>query len=377
MIASQNDTDLLHDYTKLLIEFKSIPQHKRARTFMEISGYPHYENVCSNILAFYLNPSNEHALKDLVLNSLMHSVEKDFAFDFGFEDIEIDREHRTSKDKRLDIVILTEKYAIGIENKVFHYLHNDLSDYYETIKSFCNNNGRKPICIVLSLNELASQDDRKKITDNHFINITYEQIFQNIKKNIGKYLTSSNISYVNHLTDFIKSIENLTSRTMDNKALWLFFKNHSKTMQELTDSFDKYKNDLYEKVNQLKDAIPQNEFAPTVDKQWIYRKNYFVHDYTINSKYKLAIDTLIDINTGWEIQILGRNDSSTEFIFNTMLKDSDFLPKNYVWVEKYESQRRLIYQKFDTDTDISDIAKVLTDLLARIENYKKRTDINS
>ena len=54
-------TDLL---TKLLIDFKSIPQYKRTKTFMEISGYPHYENVCSNILSFYLNPANEHGLKD-------------------------------------------------------------------------------------------------------------------------------------------------------------------------------------------------------------------------------------------------------------------------------------------------------------------------
>ena len=58
------------DFTKILIDFKSIPKHKRTRTFMEISGYPHYENVCSNILKFYLDTKNEHGLKNLVLNSL-------------------------------------------------------------------------------------------------------------------------------------------------------------------------------------------------------------------------------------------------------------------------------------------------------------------
>lgn len=35
---------------------------------------------------------------------------------------------------------------------------------------------------------------------------------------------------------------------------------------------------------------------------------------------------------------------------------------------------RLIYHKFDTDTDISTVAKTLTDLLERIEIYKKRTE---
>ena len=362
------------DYTKLLIDFMTIPRHKQTKTFMEISGYPHYENVCSNVLAFYLNPSNEHALKDLVINSLLHLVEASFVVDLDDEEIKIHREYKTSDDKRLDIVIETRNYVVGIENKIFHHLHNDLSDYYKTIKNLSHEE-RKPICLVLSLDKLTSPDDLEKIKANNFINITYEQLFQNIKQNIGKHLTSSNISYINHLTDFIKSIENLTSRTMENKALWTFFKTNSEALQELTGSFNEYINSLNQKVYQLKDAISQNEFAPTVDRQWIYDRRCLVHDYTINSKYKLAVDTYIGVN-GWEIHIFGRGTSS-DFILNTMCKDNEFLPKSF---ESYMPLRegRLIYQRFDdTETDISDVAKVLTDLLTRIENYKKRINENA
>ena len=46
--------------SKLLVDFQRIPKRKRNRTFMEISGYPHYENVCNNILKFNINPKNEH-----------------------------------------------------------------------------------------------------------------------------------------------------------------------------------------------------------------------------------------------------------------------------------------------------------------------------
>lgn len=336
---------------------------------MEIAGYPHYENVCSNILKFYLDPTNEHGLKDLALNSLLHVVDKEFQFDIDFEEIEVYREHQTINENRLDLVILTENYAIGIENKIFHHLHNDLTDYKNTVESFCYNS-RKPICMVLSLNKLTSKEDVEKVTSNNFVNVTYEQVFQNIKQNIGRYLNSSNISYINHLTDFIKSIENLTPKTMENKTLWTFFKNNAETIQELTDSFSEYRNSLHLKVYQLNDTIPQNEFAPTVDRQWIYDGCCLVHDYTINSKYKLAIDTYIDIN-GWEIQLFGRNKQSTDFIFNVMCKDSDFLPNSF---DSYERGERLIYHKFDTETDISTVAKTLTDLLERIEKYKQRTD---
>lgn len=360
------------DFTKILLDFKSIPRHKQTKTFMEISGYPHYENVCSNILKFYLDPTNEHGLKDLVLNSLLHLIDKDFHFDLDFEQIEVYREHKTINDNRLDLVVLTENYAIGIENKIFHHLHNDLTDYKNTVESFCYNS-RKPVCIVLSLNKLTSNEDIEKINTNDFVNVTYEQVFQNIKQNIGEHLNSSNISYLNHLTDFIKSIENLTPRTMENKALWTFFKNNSETIQELTDSFSEYKNSLSQKIYQLKDTLPQNEFAPTVDKQWIYEGFCLVHDYTINSKCKLAVDTYININ-GWEIHLFGRNSYSTDFIFNVMCKDNNFLPKPF---ESYKRDKRLVYQRFDIDTDISTVAKTLTDLLTRIENYKKRTDKNN
>lgn len=366
----KNDT-LQTFYTKLLLDFKSIPRHKRKKTFMEISGYPHYENVCSNILKFYLDPSNEHGLNDLVLNSLLHLIDKDFQFDIDLEQIEVFREHRTINDNRLDLLILTDNYSIGIENKIFHHLHNDLTDYKNTVKSFCYNS-RKPINIVLSLNKLTSIEDNKKINENDFVNVTYDEIFQNIKQNIGRHLNSTNLNYINHLTDFIKSIENLTPKTMENKELWTFFKNNSESIQQLTDSFNEYKNSLYQKIYQLNDSLPQSEFAPNVDRQWIYNGCCLVHDYTINSKYKLAVDTYIGIN-GWEIQLFGRNSHSTDFIFNVMCKDKDFLPKPF---DSYENVERLIYQKFDTYTDISIIAKTLSDLLLRIEDYKRRTDEN-
>nr|WP_288836354.1 PD-(D/E)XK nuclease family protein [uncultured Flavobacterium sp.] len=363
---------MLTDFAKILLDFKSVPQHKRMKTFMEIAGYPHYENVCSNILKFYLDPANEHGLKDLVLNSLLHLVDKDFQFDINFEEIEIYREHKTINDNRLDLLILTNNFVIGVENKVFHHLHNDLLDYNNTVKSKCYNS-RKPICIVLSLNKLTALEDLEKVRANSFVNVTYEQLFQNIKMGIGEHLGSSNISFINHLTDFMKSIENLTPRTMENKVLWTFFKNNSQTIQELTDSFNEYKNSLFQKIYQLEEAVSKEKFAPLADKQWIYKEPSFwvlVQDYTVHNKYKLTVDTFINTK-GWEIQLFGRNNQSTDFIFNVICKGNHFLPKPF---ESYEKGERLTYQRFDTDTDIAIVAKTLIDLLTRIEIYKQGTD---
>ena len=60
---------LLNEVNKI---YNKIPI--KEKTFMEISGYPYYENVCSNILAFYLNPKEEHKLGSLLINSLFFLV---------------------------------------------------------------------------------------------------------------------------------------------------------------------------------------------------------------------------------------------------------------------------------------------------------------
>ncbi len=335
---------------------------------MEIAGFPHYENVCSNILAFYLNPTNEHGMQDLVLNSLVKLADKEFNF-YPDETIRITRELQTQNKNRLDLLIETDNFVIGIENKIFHLLHNDLTDYNNTIKAHCLN-AKKPICIVLSLNKLTSKDDLIKIKDNNFINISYEQMFREIKIGIGTHLSGDNLNYVNHLTDFIKSIENLTQKNMENTSLWAFFKDNNEHIQELINNFNQYKDSFNQKIIQLNTFLPKTDFAPSVDKQWIYEKFCLVHDYTIAKKYRIAIDTFAKIS-GWEIQLFARDSQSSKFLFDVMLKDGDLLPKPF---EYYERNERLIYQKFSSDTEVSEIAKSLAELLNIIEKYKDKID---
>ena len=81
----------VEDYLKLLLAFRALPETKRSRTFMEVSGYPHYENVCSNILRFYLDPAAEHGLSDLLLSAFLrkgsnHKVGLFFATGLALDD---------------------------------------------------------------------------------------------------------------------------------------------------------------------------------------------------------------------------------------------------------------------------------------------------
>lgn len=120
-----------NDYLSLLLQYQTRPRLEQPISIFEISGYPHYENVCSNILAFYLDPQREHGLGNLVLGALL----KCCGYELGKQNevVEIRREFSTHGGGRLDLLIVTDNYVVGIENKIFHHLNNDLSDYRKTI----------------------------------------------------------------------------------------------------------------------------------------------------------------------------------------------------------------------------------------------------
>jgi len=49
------EPDKVDALSKFIEEFSSLPRKSgRSSTVLEIAGYPHFENVCSNILAFFM-----------------------------------------------------------------------------------------------------------------------------------------------------------------------------------------------------------------------------------------------------------------------------------------------------------------------------------
>jgi hypothetical protein len=102
-------------YLELLSEFESLPKDVRSESIFDIAGYPHYENVASNILAFFLNPNNEHGLGQLILSSLLNLAA---ASETNQSNVQVSREVYTINGGRLDILIETDNQLIGIENKI-------------------------------------------------------------------------------------------------------------------------------------------------------------------------------------------------------------------------------------------------------------------
>lgn len=200
---------------------------KRPKTFLGIAKQPHYENVMSNIYAFYFNVEEVHGMQDLFINSLLDIInesklgtQKKVA---EITDFEVATEVNTKKNGRIDILLSSDDHAIIIENKVYHTLNNNLEDYWNSTKVTDNKEENK-IGIVLSLNKL-------NVTHGHFINITHLELLKRVIQNLGSYLMNAKDKYVVFLKDFYQNSINLSKSEMDSKELKFYFDNQPKIIE--------------------------------------------------------------------------------------------------------------------------------------------------
>ena len=195
---------------------------KNPKTFLEISKQPHYENVISNIYAFFFNTLEEHNLQNLFIKSLLDVIESNQINFSNFDDFEVVTEFSTKKGGRIDLLLSNKEQAIIIENKIYHHLNNDLDDYWESV------NIPNKIGIILSLQPISNSNYAHFNYGSHFMNVTHLNLLKQVQNNLGKYILDGNEKYITFLKDFIQNINNLSSQTMNKKDIDFYFTHQQK-----------------------------------------------------------------------------------------------------------------------------------------------------
>lgn len=235
-------------YIKFLEELKSIkPVESRESTFLDVAGYPNYENVISNILAFLFDV-NTHGFGDLWIKSLLECYKKVSKEDVESDNINVDeivREASTNDNKRIDLLIETDKYLIVIENKIYASPYNPFDSYHKFAEKYVksNNLDLKIVEILLSIKKENNQLSSKY----RFYNITYDLLLDKVKKNLGDYLLNSNEKWLVYMKDFMTYIEYLKGGSTVNvdKEWNQFLENNNNAISSF---FDNYFNDLNKKM---------------------------------------------------------------------------------------------------------------------------------
>jgi hypothetical protein len=218
MINDTNHFDLTKEVALLKAKLPVLPKRPRKNLF-EILKIQHREIRNSNILAYFLDPNEEHGFGALFFESLkeiaaskINSSKSEYP-ENSFNDIgefgqvkQVRTEEYTSgvenENKSIDIVLEGDDWIIGIENKIHHHLSNPLNTYWSHLVS------KKKIPFGILLTLFPYNTDKGKIDDkNYFLNITHKEFIETVQQNIKLTgdISSTDLFY---LREYFKSIEN-------------------------------------------------------------------------------------------------------------------------------------------------------------------------
>jgi len=194
---------------KLIDDFGRLPKlQQKRKTFFDVAGYRHYENVCSNILAFFFDTSEQHNMLDLFLRSLLSLIPKNTRLSTNAIEAEITTEYYTNKGTYIDIKIESNDFIIILENKIDADVYNDLDSYIADIREN-NPYSKQIVAVVLTLKDMLRKEDNIKIESSGFNHVTYTDFFNVIKENLGDYIEKADVEWVVYLRNFLRNMSNL------------------------------------------------------------------------------------------------------------------------------------------------------------------------
>jgi hypothetical protein len=276
----------IESFQKLLNEFEKLPKFKYEPSYLDICHYPgtRFEEICSRILAFYFQPKNEHGLGTLFIECLFEAIEYDY------KSINLDIEIKLEafgEGKRLDLLLKNRDWVIGIENKISAKVNNPLDKYKKLIDECGKKNNFN---ILLTLHDIIDKRELEKIQTNNFIIVLYSKFFDILKNKIDQCISDKNTKYIVFLYDFIQALEHKKGGIIMSKELDAFFQNNLAVIKDLTDKYETFKLQKYERtVDKVKELLPIIK-EKTEDSKWdifdsiLYLKND--HDIGIESWFK-------------------------------------------------------------------------------------------
>lgn len=190
--------------------------------FLELCSQSHRETVVSSVYAAFLDRSINEAVAELFLTTLLEISGASEVDGFQIEDYRVVTEWATEKG-RIDLVLLdkTNRSAFIIENKIYHYLANDLNDYWHSLESHADHR----VGIVLALTDTAIP---KEVTGD-YRSITHQQWMEAIEqRGLPPGLDPKFYVYLN---DFIQTLKRLSTPNPMDSTIRFFFQHQDQLVK--------------------------------------------------------------------------------------------------------------------------------------------------
>ena len=338
--------------TKLLDDFRALPGYvERPRTFMEIAGYPHYENVSSNILAFFMDPEESHGLGPLILDALASAVSIADADEGVGGNVSVEREVSTDAGNRIDVLIESDDRVILLENKIYAGASNPFDDYAGYLDRISDGRAKHKILLTLYPTNEGSKWD--------FTNLTHEELVAQIRSLLGHYVSRADARHLTMFLDFLNTLENLRKGTRMDKQFVKFLAERDDDVRNFLNDLKSFRDELRGKVRELGTLVDVERHQNV--RQWPYRSRtgqaeVLVHDIYVSEDLPIFVDTIIDAH-GWQVQIFVRRGGN-----RTKLRD--YLQRLEI---SFQENGRFIHPAhFTYDENLERISPVLQDLIDKL-----------
>ncbi len=306
----------MNQFLNLLLNFQSLPRIRREKSFMEVSGYPHYENVCTNILGFYFDPDEEHGMGNLFLTAFFKMVNERAIKATGTEDfadlsiegpVRISREHPANDQKRIDLVVDADAFTIGIENKIFHWEANDFENYGSVIDSL----GANKLVIKAVLCLRTRQND--PLPKGGFLRYTYSELWNQVRNLLGHHLVSASPKWTTYLTEFMTTTDRLAGETPEEKEVTDFFMKNHELIEQLVSDHQQLRNRLAARLRNILEQVKDvPEFAKYRRVRGLDGSNVLATHFDIKG-CTIALDLVVEL-TGWKLQFWGDGPNHIEIL---------------------------------------------------------------
>ena len=340
---------------KFIIEFKKISEKIKPeeKTLFEVSGISHHENVISNILAFYFNPKEEHKLNDLLICSLLKVAKrknKKISTDIDTLHFNVYREYKTLKGNRIDILLENDEIVMGIENKIYASLYNDLDDYSKTLDEI----NKRSIKILLTLNKID-----EKFIKSGFINITYHEFLFELSNDLKKYKDINNKWYI-YLNDFINNMERIEVNNKMENEINDWINKHKREIKDFYKLLNTAQNNINKQIQNYE--IKFNEKTKNKEKIKHYlcgtevaNTAYIVFDFGCNLDVKLNTEKWRIGIYAWKKEI---QNNIKKYLDNKNIKY--FVEEDHLWI-----------YSLDYYTPVEEIVAKSADIYKNIKEFQE------
>ena len=346
---------------KLLDEFRALPDRiERPQTFMEIAGYPHYENVCSNLLAFFMDPAEPHGLRTLVLDALVSAGNIAAADEEVNSNISVEREVSTNAGNRIDILIESDTQAVLVENKIYASINNPFDDYAACLDQIAD--GRTKHKLLLTI------DPTSEGSKWGFKNLTYEEFVKQIRSLLGHHVSGADTRHLTMFLDFLTTLENLQKGSrMDSRFVDLLAERHEDAENFLAE-IETFRKDLRKKVRELRSLINIERYTgikQSFDRPTKSLYADLIHDIPVSESLIVRIETSI-FAQGWEIWIWPENGNYSDL--KTLLRRLEIPFEEYREDNGFSHQDNFVH-KYNENLD--GIRALLQGLIDKLATYQE------